>query len=294
MSRDAGEPPRDDDDARPSDPPDDGDVETGAEEDISALGLRVADAFRSGPFDAPAPSLRARILSRARLAPFSSVRQSEGIWLPAAGAPVATKELYCDSSDRLATRLVRIAAGHPFRGAPLKVECSYYIVDGEIRSAAWTEPCVSGDVILAMDAENDVTALRETLLLEFTRRRAVRTRDATKTIHSDERIVRARDRPWLWFADGIEISPLKIHEQVETLIIFRFSPGSLLDDHEHQGVEELYVLSGSCVVEEELLVRGDYHRASNGTVHATARSKEDGCTLLVSLRKLEPMSATST
>ncbi len=277
MSRDA-----DDLDAdRPALPPDP-DEESEADREVSdALGQTAAAALRAGAFETPPRSLRDRIMSQARALPFSFVHRDEGIWLPTLESPVATKELYRDSGDRLATRLVRVREGQSLPPSALGGWRSWYVVSGALQSSMWGEACEAGDAVMDADDRVVATALRDAVVLELTRAAVVESRYPAEM--EGGRIVRAAKGTWLPYAPGIEVSPIA-HGGRDSLVALRLTSGATLDDHEHDGVEELFVLSGSCVVERRPLREGDYHRANAGSEHAETQSGDDGCLLLVSLR----------
>lgn len=61
----------------------------------------------------------------------------------------------------------------------------------------------------------------------------------------------------------------------------RLDPGASLYEHEHDGIEECVVLSGSIRVGGRLLRAGDYQRAEVGSPHGEQTSP-DGCLLFLS------------
>lgn len=245
-----------------------------------ALGLTAA-ALKGRVFEAPPRSLRDRIMSMAGALPFSFILREEGIWLPSPDAPVAVKELYRDSGDRLTTRLIRARGGESLPQVPLGGRRRWYVVGGAIASPSWSEPCTSGDAVIDADTSLVATAVDDAVVLEFTRGDAAVGGEWHGPASGD--VVRAGAHDWLPYAAGIEVLPIA-HGGRDSLVALRLTTGASLDDHKHDGVEELFVLSGSCVVERRPLRAGDYHRANAGSEHAQTESGDEGCLLLVSLR----------
>jgi quercetin dioxygenase-like cupin family protein len=60
--------------------------------------------------------------------------------------------------------------------------------------------------------------------------------------------------------------------------LLRFEPGASYPYHNHPAGEELFVLSGSCVIEGTTLEAGDFLYTPPGSKHAVRT--ESGCTLL--------------
>jgi quercetin dioxygenase-like cupin family protein len=60
--------------------------------------------------------------------------------------------------------------------------------------------------------------------------------------------------------------------------LLRFEPGAMYPYHNHPAGEELFVLSGSCVIEGTTLEAGDYLYTPPGSKHAVRTDK--GCMLL--------------
>jgi anti-sigma factor ChrR (cupin superfamily) len=63
-------------------------------------------------------------------------------------------------------------------------------------------------------------------------------------------------------------------------MLVRMDPGSSYPGHLHAGVEECFVLEGELRVGEEVLRRGDYQRADEGSEHGIQWT-EKGCLLLI-------------
>lgn len=282
MSRDADERPEASESPPLPAPPIDG-AEEG--DDLSHdLEETFEAALTSAKFTAPPADLRDRILSFARGASFSFIGEREGIWLPTPDAPVAHKELYRDSHDQLATRLIRVRRGERVPPPPFPGERNVFLVKGTLASVEWTVECREGSVVFGVTSDAEATAERDALLLEWTRAHGAHepeTRPAPRIVPNDS-------RGWFPYAPGIEVSPFAHEKGGDTLVALRLTKGATLDDHEHDGVEELFVLSGSCEVEGRPMATGDYHRANAGSHHAMTRSDDAGCVLLVSLRPIAP------
>ncbi|MGQ0646506.1 MAG: cupin domain-containing protein [Gemmatimonadaceae bacterium] len=232
------------------------------------------------PLRAPSPSLRDRVLRTTALA-LVFVDRDQGIWLPQPDASVATKELYRDSTDRLTSRLVRMRKGAALPDAALSGARSLFVLSGELqgnRATVATDDCVDEGREHA-----PWTATADTLLLDFSSGDdgAVRT-----TIHP------SADATWVPQTPQITIRLItQAVDPARQLIVVRAEPEATLVEHEHAGVEELYVLQGSCVVEGREMCEGDYHRALAGTSHRPTRTGAEGCVLLCSNRFLEHVRA---
>ena len=95
-------------------------------------------------------------------------------------------------------------------------------------------------------------------------------------------IVRAQEGRWRdGPAPGLSIKMLfyDATRQYATHLL-RIAPGAHVPRHLHAETEELYVLEGSCVFNDELFAVGDYMRMVAGSVHDLAQS-DTGCLLLV-------------
>lgn len=62
-------------------------------------------------------------------------------------------------------------------------------------------------------------------------------------------------------------------------ILLKFDPGSSYPFHNHPGGEEIFVLNGSCLVNQTLLNTGDYLYTPPGFKHGVR--SETGCELLL-------------
>jgi quercetin dioxygenase-like cupin family protein len=63
-------------------------------------------------------------------------------------------------------------------------------------------------------------------------------------------------------------------------IELRMDPGTELPDHDHAGMEEVYVVSGDLWIGKERLGPGDYFRVGVGAEHGTPRT-EGGCVCII-------------
>jgi quercetin dioxygenase-like cupin family protein len=61
-------------------------------------------------------------------------------------------------------------------------------------------------------------------------------------------------------------------------IVLRFEPGASYPYHNHPAGEELFVLSGNCLIEGTMLEAGDYLYTPPGSKHAV--QSQTGCTIL--------------
>lgn len=63
-------------------------------------------------------------------------------------------------------------------------------------------------------------------------------------------------------------------------IVLQMDPGTELPDHDHAGMEEVYVVSGDLRIGDERLGAGDYFRIGAGAEHGTPRTT-GGCTCII-------------
>lgn len=107
------------------------------------------------------------------------------------------------------------------------------------------------------------------------------------TIKTDIRhyIVRTRTLHWQALHEpgidtsGIFVKPLRVEESGRpSSILLRFEPGARYPYHNHPAGEELLVLEGSCIIEDETLSAGDYLYTPPGFRHSVRT--ETGCLLL--------------
>ena len=95
-------------------------------------------------------------------------------------------------------------------------------------------------------------------------------------------ILRADEGSWEPTArPGVRVKPLSVDpsRRYVTMLV-RMDPGSSYPEHLHAGVEECFVLEGELRVGEEVLRRGDYQRAEEGSEHGVQWT-EKGCLLLI-------------
>jgi quercetin dioxygenase-like cupin family protein len=233
------------------------------------LGLAAASAAARLE---PPSGLRDRALASARQRPFSFVHRREGIWLPGPEAAVAVKELYVDSRDRYWTRMVHLAPGAQLPGAPLPSR-AFFVLSGVLRSGA--VEISDGSFVQEGGPFGAWTGVESALLVEF----------STSAVPHQARIEHEADASWRPYAPGIRMRPLSISgDHRSDLLVLAADAGTTLGDHEHAGMEEMFVVRGSCRVEDVEMSEGDYHRAMEGSVHGPAVSGGAGCTLLISLR----------
>ena len=80
---------------------------------------------------------------------------------------------------------------------------------------------------------------------------------------------------------GLRVKPLSIcHEKGYWTVLVELAPGTSFPEHDHDGAEDLYVLSGDLVTEGRTLGPGDSIHAEPGT-HHHAMYSPNGCVALV-------------
>jgi quercetin dioxygenase-like cupin family protein len=81
---------------------------------------------------------------------------------------------------------------------------------------------------------------------------------------------------------GVRMKILAIDRQGDRVtMLLRGEPGATYPAHRHTGAEECYVISGSLVIEGQLLRAGDFHHAEGGSHHGQLRTDEGVEVLLV-------------
>ncbi len=229
---------------------------------------------------APPPSLRDRILAAALPKTFAFVTRHEGPWLPSPDAPVAIKELLADSRDRLSTRLVRFQQDGALPEPELPGRRAFYVVRGSVKAGESGESIGAGDFRDEYPPQ-EWRAEAGTQLIEFCEH--VASGNAAITL---ERAAAT----WIDALPGGRLRPLEGGDDgPRSFLVLSMSPGSTLPSHPHTGVEELYVLSGSCTLDGRTLTAGDYHRAAAQSTHPDTHTLDDGCDVLVSLRDPEQL-----
>jgi len=80
---------------------------------------------------------------------------------------------------------------------------------------------------------------------------------------------------------GLFVKILRFDEQQQRppSILLKFNPGAKYPYHNHPGGEELFVLQGSCMVNDTVMNAGDYLYTPAGFKHAV--KTETGCELLL-------------
>jgi anti-sigma factor ChrR (cupin superfamily) len=79
-----------------------------------------------------------------------------------------------------------------------------------------------------------------------------------------------------------------------TMILLEASPGAVFFPHSHEGMEEIFLISGDLTTNGRVLGPGDYLRHAAGTHHQKATS-EHGCrAILVTARENHPRKAIGT
>jgi quercetin dioxygenase-like cupin family protein len=92
------------------------------------------------------------------------------------------------------------------------------------------------------------------------------------------------DVPWMPAAPpGLDFKVLHRDDaRGYTTRLLRFAPGSSYPSHRHGGVEEVFIVSGSVVLNGVTLRAGDYCRSEAGTTETAAFSAEGGMAIIVS------------
>jgi quercetin dioxygenase-like cupin family protein len=92
------------------------------------------------------------------------------------------------------------------------------------------------------------------------------------------------DVPWMPAAlPGLDFKVLHRDDaRGYTTRLLRFAPGSTYPSHRHGATEEVFIVSGSVVLNGVTLRAGDYCRSEPGTLETAAFSAEGGMAIIVS------------
>ena len=92
---------------------------------------------------------------------------------------------------------------------------------------------------------------------------------------------RAAESEWEEVAPGISVTLLATDEKNHRVsMLVRLAPGTDYPPHRHAGVEELHLLDGELMIDDQKLCPGDYSRAEAGSVDRRVWS-ETGCTCVL-------------
>lgn len=237
-------------------------------------------ASSRAPGREPPPELRERIMREAAEPSFVFLRSGEGIWLPSPNASVATRLLYREQTDRVSTRLVQLATGHTLPAPLLEGVRAIYVVSGTVHGQGST--LEQGDFAEEARPVQEWRARRPSTVLELSM-----SRRETYGL----RVLAVSLAIWTPAGPGLRARTLvNAPDAGRELSLIRADAGAALEGHAHEGVEELYVLEGSCLIENQQMVAGDYHRAAAGSQHGPATTAE-GCLLFSASRDLRLLPA---
>lgn len=220
----------------------------------------------------PPPALRDRVLAVGVPYAMTFLRSTQGFWLDTSDG-VQARFLFRDSGDRCQTRQLALSAGARLPRPELAGHVAVHVLAGEL-SGPRSTLLAPGDT--AGGLEGEWRATTATQLLEFVTHVAEPCRQA---------LAPQAGADWLPVAEGIRVRSDEVGMPGGVLLIDA-APGATLAEHVHVGVEELWVLSGTCVVEGEPLSAGDYHRAAPESTHQPTVAGASGCRLLCVRRPL--------
>jgi len=207
-------------------------------------------------------------------------RSAEGIWLPSPDASVATRLLYHEPRERVTTRVVQLATGHTLPAPLLGGVRAIYVVTGVVHGQGTT--LGAGDFAEEARPVQEWRARRPSTVLELS---------GSQPEAFGLRVLHAAHAIWAAYGTGLRARAL-VNEQGagRELLVIRAEAGAEIEGPDHDGVRELYVLEGSCVLEHQALVTGDYHRAAAGVRPGPATTSE-GCLLFRATRDLRVLPA---
>ena len=155
----------------------------------------------------------------------------------------------------------------------LRREFGDAVVDALALSAAAAPPPHLKDRILARIAQNPEGRARSASLPP-----------GGRSILPGVSAVLVADVPWMSAAQpGLDFKVLHRDDaRGYTTRLLRFAPGSTYPSHRHGGTEEVFIVSGSVVLNGVTLREGDYCRSEAGTTETAAFSLEGGLAIIVS------------
>ena len=111
----------------------------------------------------------------------------------------------------------------------------------------------------------------------------VRTALLAKIEAPSNHTIAASDLDWIQTpVPGVRMKVLAVDRARDRVtMLLRGEPGSTYSAHRHSGPEECYVISGSLVVEGQVLRAGDFHHAEGDSDHTEAWTNEGVEVLLV-------------
>ena len=236
-------------------------------EEVASYQEVAAALLLAGPAVQPDPSLRARLMDRvkAEREQFHFSYANEGSWEKIEDG-VTLKRLF-DSAD--AGRIIHLEAGARHSVASEGIEHSY-VISGRV--------AIDGD---ALDAGDFQRVGAETIMESLDGPALVFSLTGGPHDNAAMAPVHASDGEWRPMSPGVSFKLLNRDRDRGTQItLMRMDPGASLDEHEHGGAEELYMLSGECTARGMRLRTGDYHRAAANSHHGLTIT-EHGCTMLV-------------
>lgn len=235
-------------------------------------GFRRASGLLAGalPTRVPAPRMRVRVLSEAGVDRDYAVRAGDGAWEPVADG-VTLKRLFIDPRDRRETRLVTLEAGATDAGDALPEGTAFLVLSGAL--AFGDESLEPGDWLRpAGGARLAGVRANATLFAPAVGAFA----GVAKSRHS-----RANRARWGEIQPGTQGRLLDSDEAAGLrAMVLRMDAGATLEEHEHGGPEESFLLEGACVTQGRALSAGDYFRAPGGSHHGLTTTA-GGCTMVV-------------
>lgn len=210
--------------------------------------------------------------------PFTVQRSGDGTWEPAPNASVATRMLSGSPADQATTRLIRLAPGHALPLPLLQGTRTLYVVAGVIHSAAGS--LEQGDFVEEARPLQEWRARLPSTILECSN--AI-SGDAVLSLLPANRSV------WLLSTQGVRTASLSASSRTgATYLAVRADPGAKFPASESEGVEELFILQGSCVVEGESLEAGDYYATQKPSQARAPQAGPNGCLAFLAIRNPRP------
>ena len=228
----------------------------------------------------PPPSLRERVIATARGDGFQVVLAQQGSWRPSPRTRgVMLKTLYRPSERAPGTVLLRAPAASDIGELEEAPTAALLIIDGELHEGDTVYE--AGDFLPPSGgAAMWKTRPGCTLLV-------VEGGAAVAAARGRREVVRAHEGVWRDLGAGARIKPLLGGDSDDVaLMLLAMSPGGVVHEHEHAGLEEVFLLQGECSSGVQSLRAGDYQRALPGSLHRPTTTGT-GCTMVVIVRQAQ-------
>lgn len=220
------------------------------------------------------------------------IRSDEGAWAPGSIEGLAVKRLTSESEPGRYIALVRLDAHGHYPAHWHNDAEEMFVLEGSLRIAG--ESLSKGDFYSAPAGNvHEILGGPEgcvCLLISPDLDEPLETAPTAGESHKLH-VLRTNDGPWdAGFVPGMSQRILHVDPDRGTVTaMVRMDAGCQLLPHRHGSAEQLFIVEGDAVIEDERLQAGDFYRIDAGTVHEITRTV-GGCTFLL-LSSTPPIAA---